>query len=159
MIRRWHVEPDMEVQTADGDVLAISREALIMAAADACVMADRAGGGFSMWFDRFPTGLPGEMVTTGAIVEWRDRTDAKAAPERTSGQPQRVDLSESISALQPGTAAPSPISEPRQTYEPPPEDDPTQYKGGELRDDVGDGLDPATLEEEDESALEEEAVR
>ena len=65
MIRRWHVEPDMEVQTADGDVLAISREALIMAAADACVMADRAGGGFSMWFDRFPTGLPGEMVKIG----------------------------------------------------------------------------------------------
>jgi len=142
MIRRWHVEPDMEVQTADGDVLAISREALIMAAADACVMADRAGGGFSMWFDRFPTGLPGEMVTTGAIVEWRDRTDAKAAPERQSGQPQRVDVPEIVV-----------------TDEPLPEEDPTQYHGGELRDDIGDGLDPNTLEEEDESALEEEAVR
>jgi len=157
MIRRWHVEPDMEVQTADGDVLAISREALIMAAADACVMADRAGGGFSMWFDRFPTGLPGEMVTTGAIVEWRDRTDAKAAPERQSGQPQRVDLSESISALEPDTGPE--FSPPMERHEPPPEDDPTQYKGGELRDDIGDGLDPNTLEEEDESALEEEAVR
>jgi hypothetical protein len=144
MIRRWHVEPDMEVQTADGDVLAISREALIMAAADACVMADRAGGGFSMWFDRFPTGLPGEMVTTGAIVEWRDRTDAKAAPERTSGQPLRVEQ-------------PPPEIVPED--EPPREDDPTQYHGGVLMDDVGDGLDPNTLEEEDESALEEEAVR
>jgi hypothetical protein len=151
MIRRWHVEPDMEVQTADGDVLAISREALIMAAADACVMADRAGGGFSMWFDRFPTGLPGEMVTTGAIVEWRDRTDAKAAPERQSGQPQRAEEPAPLSS----------VNVPMQAYtnEPPPEDDPTQYHGGELRDDIGDGLDPATLEEEDESALEEEAVR
>jgi len=144
----------MEVQTADGDVLAISREALIMAAADACVMADRAGGGFSMWFDRFPTGLPGEMVTTGAIVEWRDRTDAKAAPERQSGQPQRVDLglNPEEARVEMGTMVP-------QAPEPPPEDDPTQYKGGELRDDIGDGLDPNTLEEEDESALEEEAVR
>jgi len=152
MIRRWHVEPDMEVQTADGDVLAISREALIMAAADACVMADRAGGGFSMWFDRFPTGLPGEMVTTGAIVEWRDRTDAKAAPERQSGQPQRLEANLHGEFVEPVVT--QPVAE-----EPPPEDDPTQYKGGELRDDIGDGLDPYTLEEEDESALEEEAVR
>jgi hypothetical protein len=28
--------------------------------------------------------LPGEMVTTGAIVEWRDRTDAKPQPETAS---------------------------------------------------------------------------
>lgn len=159
MIRRWHVEPDIEVDTADGPVLAVSMDAIIQAAADACVMCNRAGGGFSMQFGRYPTGLPGEMVTTGAIVEWRDRTDAKEAPERQTGGAQRVDLSEKISALEPDVAPPPINAPPRQTYEPPSEDDPTQYRESEfVGDDVGDGLDPNTLPEEDDSEIT-EAVR
>ena len=149
MIRRWHVEPDIEVPTADGYVLACSRQALELAVADAVAMADRAGGGFSMWLERYPTGLPGEMVTTGAIVEWRDRTDAKAAPEKQTGQARVVEEEpaprEAVEEMQRVLDIP----------EVPPQDDPTQYKGGEFHDDVGDGLDPNTLEEEDETALEE----
>jgi hypothetical protein len=126
----------MEVETADGVIFAVSIEAQINAVVDACVMSNRAGGGFSVWYDRFPTGLPGEMVTTGAIIEWRDRTDAKAAPERSNGTAQVVEN-----------------PEPPAFEEPPPEDDPTQYRGGELRDDIGDGIDPNALPEEDDSEV------
>ena len=137
----------MEVETADGVILAVSIEAQINAVVDACVMSNRAGGGFSVWYDRFPTGLPGEMVTTGAIVEWRDRTDAKAAPERSNGHAQVVEnLEQPVNATETpqGNFIPN---------EPPPEDDPTQYRGGELPDDIGDGLDPNALPEEDDSEV------
>ena len=142
MIRRWHVEPDMEAQTQDGIVLAVSRDALIMAAVDAVTMADRAGGGFQMWLERYPTGLPGEMLTTGAVVEWRHRTDARPeAEQQTRQQPQVVDPQ-------------GEIMERYATKEPPPEDDPTQYRDGEfVGDDINDGLDPNALPEEDDSEI------
>lgn len=140
MIRRWHVEPDVEVETANGWVQACSRQALEMNVADAVALMDRAGGGFSMWAQRAPTGLPGEMLTVGAIVEWRDRTDAKEVAEKTTGVAR--------------PAEPQPVSE-----EPPPEDDPTHYHGGEFQPSVGgtidDGLDESLLPEEDDSAVEE----
>jgi len=178
MIRRWHVEPDIEVDTADGPVLAVSMDAIIQAAADACVMCNRAGGGFSMQFGRYPTGLPGEMVTTGAIVEWRDRTDAKEAPERQTGGAQRAqEMSEPDALARYAENASQP--ERQLVAEPPAEDDvltaaqakalaaeerarhddPTQYRDGEfVGDDIGDGLDPNTLPEEDDSEIT-EAVR
>jgi hypothetical protein len=140
MIRRWRVEPDMEIDTPEGTVLAVSREALVMAAADAVVMCDRAGGVFSMVLDRFPTGLPGEMITTGAIVEWKHRTDARPEAEVQRGivQDPQGEIMERVR---------------RQAEEPPPQDDPTQYKGGEFVDDIGDGLDPNALPEEDDSEV------
>jgi len=141
MIRRWHVEPDMEAQTQDGIVLAVSRDALIMAAVDAVTMADRAGGGFQMWLERYPTGLPGEMLTTGAVVEWRHRTDARPEAEQQTRQAPQV--------AQPEAEIISPSA-----YEPPIEDDPTQYRDGEfVGDDIGDGLDPNALPEEDDSEI------
>jgi len=141
MIRRWHVEPDMEAQTQDGIVLAVSRDALIMAAVDAVTMADRAGGGFQMWLERYPTGLPGEMLTTGAVVEWRHRTDARPeAEQQTRQQPQIVD--EPVMTLEEA-------AEERARR-----DDPTQYRDGEfVGDDIGDGLDPNALPEEDDSEI------
>ena len=145
MIRRWHVEPDMEVSTADGVVYACSQESLIAAAANAAVVTSCLGGGFTMWSDRFPTGLPGEMVTVGAIVEWRDRTNARAQHEQPTGEPQRPMQAPDEGDL-PYEAGAFP--------EPPPEDDPTLYRGGEPVDDIGDGLDPNTLPDEDESELE-----
>ena len=160
MIRRWHVEPDIEVDTADGPVLAVSMDAIIQAAADACVMCNRAGGGFSMQFGRYPTGLPGEMVTTGAIVEWRDRTDAKEAPERQTGGAQRPEPEESLGDqyLKQSRDAMAADDDPTQ-YREVPEDDPSQYRESEfVGDDVGDGLDPNTLPEEDDSEIT-EAVR
>jgi hypothetical protein len=139
MIRRWHVEPDMEAQTQDGLVLAVSRDALIMAAVDAVTMADRAGGGFQMWLERYPTGLPGEMITTGAVVEWRHRTDARPENEQQTRQV-------------PQTVEPPPTE---MGYDPPPEqDDPTQFRDGEfVGDDINDGIDPNALPEEDDSEV------
>ena len=137
MIRRWHVEPDMEAQTKDGMVLAVSRDALIMAAVDAVTMADRAGGGFQMWLERYPTGLPGEMLTTGAVVEWRHRTDARPeAEQQTRQQPVAAHI-------------PEPEALPVD-----PQDDPTLYRDGEfVGDDINDGLDPNALPDEDDSEI------
>lgn len=75
MQRRWQVHPD--------ETGIVSREALISAFIDAATMLDIAGGTLSVVTGRMPTGLPGEMVTTGAVFEWRDRTDAKPQPERS----------------------------------------------------------------------------
>lgn len=62
----------------------VSQDALIKAVYDAAIMLDRAGGVASVVVGRAPTGLDGEMVTTGAVVEWKDRTDARAQPEKAS---------------------------------------------------------------------------
>jgi hypothetical protein len=118
MIRRWRVEPDMEVDTPEGTVLAVSREALVMAAADAVVMCDRAG----------------------AIVEWKHRTDARPEAEVQRGQV--------IPASAPDPSLDAQVAEAERR-----EDDPTQYKGGEFVDDIGDGLDPNALPEEDDSEV------
>lgn len=141
MIRRWRVEPDYEQNTQDGTVLAVSQEALAVATMDAVTMMHRAGGMFTVISERYPTGMPGEMVTVAAVVEWRNRTDARPEAEKTTRQPVEVpeerpeesaDLSAPESAL----------------------DDPTQYKGGEPLDDIGDGIDPNALPEEDDTELE-----
>lgn len=140
MIRRWRVQPDMEEETADGVVLAVSQEALAVAVMDAVTMVHRAGGVFQVVAERFPTGLPGEMVTTGAVVEWRHRTDARPEPEKVTPLEQPVNATETPA----GNFVPN---------EPPREDDPTQYKGGELVDDIGDGIDPNALPEVDDSEI------
>lgn len=74
MQRPWAVRPDQ------GDVL--SREALISALIDAATMLDIAGGCLEVVVGRMPTGVPGEMVMTGAMLCWRDRTDAKPQAEQ-----------------------------------------------------------------------------
>jgi hypothetical protein len=80
-LRKWGVRPDHYVDTAEGQLAAVSQDALVKALYDAAIILDRAGGVASVVVGRAPTGLPGEFVTTGAVVEWKDRTDAKAQPE------------------------------------------------------------------------------
>lgn len=88
--RGWLVRPDHEVDTVDpedgyaslGPVGAVSQQALAKAVLDGVVMLDRAGGVLSVTVSRAQTGVPGERVTTGAMVEWKDRTDARPQPER-----------------------------------------------------------------------------
>lgn len=80
-VRLWQVHPDHEVQTSQGPVAAVSRQAIDQAFLDGATLVDKAGGVFTVICGRHPTDLPGEMVTTGLICEWKDRTDAKAAPE------------------------------------------------------------------------------
>jgi hypothetical protein len=93
-----------------------------------------------MVFDRFPTGLDGEMLTTGAIVEWRHRTDARPGREAQSGQVIPV-------------PAPDPSLDAQVAEAERREDDPSQYKAGEFVDDIGDGIDPNALPEEDDSEV------
>jgi hypothetical protein len=71
VIRRRQVYPD-----ASG---VVTREALLEAMIDAATFLDFAGGVLSVVTQRQPTGLPGEMVTVGAIVEWRH--DARVEPK------------------------------------------------------------------------------
>jgi|SRR5580704_3479270 hypothetical protein len=88
--RGWLVRPDHEVDTFDaengytplGPVGAVSQQALGKAVMDGVIMLDRAGGVLSVTVSRATTGVPGERVTTGAMVEWKDRTDARPQPER-----------------------------------------------------------------------------
>jgi hypothetical protein len=87
--RLWLVRPDHEVPTVapetyspDGVIAAVSQQALGKAVLDGVVMLDRAGGVLSVTVSRAQTGVPGERVTSGAMVEWKDRTDARPAPEQ-----------------------------------------------------------------------------
>jgi hypothetical protein len=71
--RPWAVRPDQENGV-------LSREALIAALVDAATMLDIAGGCLEVVVGRAATDVPGEMVMTGAMLCWKDRTDAK--PQR-----------------------------------------------------------------------------
>jgi hypothetical protein len=71
--RKWAVRPD-ETGT-------VSREALYQAFADAATLLDLAGGCLEVVVGRAPTNVPGEMVMTGALLCWKDRTDAKPQAE------------------------------------------------------------------------------
>jgi hypothetical protein len=66
----------------DPDTGVVERADLEAAVLDGIVLLDRAGGVMTVLVGRQPTNLPGEMVTTQALVEWRDRTDAREQPER-----------------------------------------------------------------------------
>jgi hypothetical protein len=73
--------PDIAVRVASGEMEVVSRQALVEAVMEAVVTQDMAGGFISVAVQRQPTGAPNEMVTVSAMVEWKDRTDAKAQPE------------------------------------------------------------------------------
>lgn len=140
MIRRWAVHPDMEIETDFGPLPIVSRGAFVEAVLDAVSLVDRAGGGFSVVAGRQVTGLDHEAVTTGLVIEWRDNANAKPAPERPSEVLPEPNLDAARDIAVDG--------------EQPEGDDPTTFRAGEPPDDIGDGLDPGTLDEEDESSLE-----
>lgn len=114
----------------------MSREALIGALIDASALLDIAGGTLSVVVGRQPTNLPGEMVMTGAVLEWRDRTDAKAQPEAPS--------TVTVAAEQPDVA-----SEPYPEPDAEPEVAALAEVRSEADDDNPDGFDYQRLEAED----------
>jgi hypothetical protein len=82
------VHPDSELDTRQhGTILFVSRNALLEAMVDAAAVLDMAGGVLTVVCGRHPTDVPGEMVTTSAVVEWKDRTDAREQPEQ-AGPPK-----------------------------------------------------------------------
>jgi hypothetical protein len=140
MVRTRRVQPDEVIATADGgEMYRVSREALMEAVADFVVLQDVAGGVFSCVVVRNPTGVPNEMVTTDAVLEWRDRTNAKPQPEASA----------------PAQPAPAPEPEPI-TSDITQEDletlrvDPPQEETLPLEPD---GFNRSALEEEDESSI------
>jgi hypothetical protein len=85
-IRTWAVHPD-----ESGEV---PRQAMGEALMDGEALLARAGGMLTVVTQRMPTGFPNEMVTVGAVFEWRDRTDARPQAERPAYQePLREDPS------------------------------------------------------------------
>lgn len=86
-VRRWRVSPDVQVPINGEWVDMVSREALVQGVLDGVAMLDRSGGVLTVIVGRQPTELEGEMVTTGAIVEWKNRTDAAPQPEQSSSVP------------------------------------------------------------------------
>ena len=139
-VRRWRAIPDQVMQTPEGEVGVVSRDEQISAILDAVALCDRSGGVFTVAYGRFPTDMPGESVTTGVVVEWASRTDAKAQPEPQVDVLPREEPDPAIRALEDEMAESS-----RRDYEAlPASDEP-------------DGLDPSTLEEEDVSSIPEHA--
>jgi hypothetical protein len=71
------------MQLSDGSMIEfVSREALVEAFMDALAIIDRAGGVLSIVAGRVPTDVPGEMLTNGLMIEWKDRAHATTSPER-----------------------------------------------------------------------------
>jgi spore coat polysaccharide biosynthesis protein SpsF (cytidylyltransferase family) len=88
VIRRWVARPDTQLQVEDGAVIGVaSDESVARAVLDGVVMLNRAGGCLYVSVQRVPTGVEGEMVNLGALVEWRDRTDAKPSAEQPVSTP------------------------------------------------------------------------
>jgi hypothetical protein len=168
VIRRRQLLPDQQIQTQTyGPVPIVSREQLDQAMLDLSSMLHIAGGCGSIVLTRHPTDFPSEMVTIHGVIEWKDRTDAKAQAEAHAPQ-AAIDLSETITELEPDAAFDT--SPPRQTYDSGGDEDvprrPVEetVTSGELdearerlqaasRDNVADGLDYAELPEEDLDAI------
>lgn len=73
-IRRLALRPDPETGY-------VSREAHAQAFMDLESQMWFSGGVGSIVVNRVPTNIEGEMVTAFGVLEWKDRTDAKAQPE------------------------------------------------------------------------------
>lgn len=84
MIRQHLVRPDAVMQAPTGQVPYVSRETLQEEILRALDVAEFAGGGFTYQAKRYPTGVPHESVTTGAIIQWFSHTQgsSKTQPEQ-----------------------------------------------------------------------------
>jgi hypothetical protein len=66
-----------------GDVPYVTDQAFLEAVVAAAQTQAMAGGVLSVIVDRHPTDLEHEMVTTAAVIEWKDRGDARPQPEKS----------------------------------------------------------------------------
>jgi hypothetical protein len=122
------------MQLSDGTMIEfVSREALVEAFMDALAIIDRAGGVLSIVAGRVPTDVPGEMLTNGLMIEWKDRAHATASPER----PTQV--------VAPPAPDPDPTPEALEAQ--------LEAELDAQRKAAPDGLDPSTLDEVDESSI------
>jgi hypothetical protein len=81
-IRRREIRPDTVLETVTyGNVPYVSEQAFLEAVLAVAQAQMLVGGSFGVSMQRHPTDLEHEMVTVRAVIEWRDRTDAKPQPE------------------------------------------------------------------------------
>lgn len=126
-VRRWAVWPN--------GMGVVDRNEFVQALMDGEAMLHRAGGVLTVIVGRAPTELDGEMVTTGAIFEWKDRTDARAQPEPAAD------------VLASTPTPPAPAADPEAAA-------PADAPGVAEAAAADDGLDEASLPEEDTSSIE-----
>jgi hypothetical protein len=87
-IRRRQVHPDEILTLRDGrEIPVVSDEAWLGALLEMGRVVSIAGGTISGAVFREHTDLEGEMVTVHAVLEWKDRTDARPQPEPASAPP------------------------------------------------------------------------
>jgi hypothetical protein len=86
MERRRELQPDeiLTLPKSGREIAVVSEEQYLGALVELGRVQMFAGGVITSVLFRHPTDLPGEMVTVGAVLEWKDRTDAKPQPEPAS---------------------------------------------------------------------------
>ena len=67
--RTERIAPDRIIDTPNGQMYVVSDERMLEATAKATLAQSLVGGGFSVIVDRAPTGVPGEYLTTGAVIQ------------------------------------------------------------------------------------------
>lgn len=80
-IRSWQAQPSHQLELEGKVWPVVTQEDLIKALLDGAILLDRAGGCLTVVLQRKATPMPNEMVTVAAVVQWADRTNAKAQPE------------------------------------------------------------------------------
>jgi hypothetical protein len=94
-VRRWSVSPDHVIDTETyGEVPAVSRQAMVEAIMDGEAMLARTGGILIVHVGRHPTDLPGEAITTHAVVEHRDGARAQVEQPAPVAEPEPVEPEE-----------------------------------------------------------------
>lgn len=89
-VRRRVIQPDAVHHTDTyGSIPVVSDDAFLGAVIAAAQVQIFSGGFLSVAVQRHPTDAEHEMVTVGAVIEWRDRTDAKPQPERAAAIPPK----------------------------------------------------------------------
>jgi hypothetical protein len=100
-IRRRQVHPDEILTLRDGrEIPVVSDEAWLGALLEMGRVVSIAGGTISGAVFREHTDLEGEMVTVHAVLEWKDRTDARPQPEPAT-TPDHILTPEQIDAEEP----------------------------------------------------------
>lgn len=155
-IRNQQIHPDQMYPTQSyGPIPIISREALVEAMAEAGTWVDFAGGTVTLVVKRHPTDAPNESVTVAAMIQWKDRTDARPQPEPVDELAPAPDGDDQAEAAEPPLM---PFEHVASTEEAEPEPGLFERTVPVVGDDgVGDGFDESELPEEDDSEIPAEA--